>query len=366
MNTKIITSSEVWMEGLAINQFNKAAELEGVVNAVAFPDLHPGKGIPVGVAFITRNKIYPHLIGNDIGCGIVLWQTDIKIHKIKLDKWVKKLENFSDCDCNCEEILAQHGLPGDLYVDAIGTIGSGNHFAEIQQIETVVNAELFEALKLDRKLALIMVHCGSRGFGNYILRKHVDAYGAMGLDPDTGAGHDYITEHDKACSWALANRQAVAEKLMLLTGANSTPVNDAMHNMIEPLNDGQWIHRKGAVKATDKPVVIAGTRGDLSYLVIPVASGESNAFSLAHGAGRKWKRNEAKGRMSHKYRPDSLVQTGLGSRVICHDRELLYEEAPQAYKRIETVIKALANAGLIDVIATLKPLITLKKGKDKL
>ena len=92
MNTRIITSSKVWMEGLALNQFNKTAELAGFEYAVAFPDLHPGKGIPIGAAYIANNIIYPHLIGNDIGCGIGLWQTNIKSHKVKLDKWVKNLK----------------------------------------------------------------------------------------------------------------------------------------------------------------------------------------------------------------------------------------------------------------------------------
>jgi release factor H-coupled RctB family protein len=85
-------------------------------------------------------------------------------------------------------------------------------------------------------------------------------------------------------------------------------------------------------------------------------------FSLAHGAGRKWRRSECRGRLSRRYRAHDLVRTEIGSRVICSDRDLLYEEAPQAYKDIERVIGDLLDAGLVRVIATLRPLVTYKKG----
>src|SRR4029453_14620187 len=105
---------------------------------------------------------------------------------------------------------------------------------------------------------------------------------------------------------------------------------------------------------------IPGSRGALSYLVRPIGDGESHAWSLAHGAGRKWNRSEARLRMRERFDVSQLVQTPLGSRVICEERDLLYEEAPAAYKKIEEVLQDLVDAGLVSVVATLRPLLTYK------
>jgi release factor H-coupled RctB family protein len=84
---------------------------------------------------------------------------------------------------------------------------------------------------------------------------------------------------------------------------------------------------------------------------------------LAHGAGRKWKRSDARGRLEKRYHVKDLETTKLGSRVICKSRDLLYEEAPQAYKDIDLVVDDLVKAGMVDVIASFKPLITYKTRK---
>ena len=110
-------------------------------------------------------------------------------------------------------------------------------------------------------------------------------------------------------------------------------------------------------------MVIPGSRGSLSYLVKPTGDGESHAWSLAHGAGRKWARSEARLRMRERFHSHQLVQTPLGGRVVCEERDLLYEEAPSAYKKVETVVQDLVDAGLVSVIATLRPLLTYKTRK---
>ena len=107
--------------------------------------------------------------------------------------------------------------------------------------------------------------------------------------------------------------------------------------------------------------MIPGSRGTYSYLVQPTREQTENAYSLAHGAGRKWKRSEAKGNLSRRYRVEDLTKTNLGSRVICEDKNLLYEEAPQAYKNIDIVIQDMVDEGLINVIAIYRPVITYKK-----
>ena len=112
--------------------------------------------------------------------------------------------------------------------------------------------------------------------------------------------------------------------------------------------------------AEGEAVVIPGSRGSLSYLVKPLGDGESRAWSLAHGAGRKWARSEARQRMRERFGMHQLTQTPLGGRVICAERDLLYEEAPAAYKNIEDVVQELVDAGLASVVATFRPLLTYK------
>jgi release factor H-coupled RctB family protein len=87
---------------------------------------------------------------------------------------------------------------------------------------------------------------------------------------------------------------------------------------------------------------------------------EVSLYSLAHGAGRKWMRTECKGRLSGKFTPAQLARTPLGSRVICRDRQLIYEEAPQAYKSVESVLECLVDAELVTPVARLRPVLTLK------
>lgn len=124
---------------------------------------------------------------------------------------------------------------------------------------------------------------------------------------------------------------------------------------------GGWLHRKGAAPADKGAVVIPGSRGAITYVAVPsTQSGEAALHSLAHGAGRKWKRSEAKGKLSKRYKVEDLQRTKLGSRVICEDKALIYEEAPEAYKDIKGVIADLVDADLICLVATLRPLITYK------
>ena len=123
---------------------------------------------------------------------------------------------------------------------------------------------------------------------------------------------------------------------------------------------GYFLHRKGAAPSDRGLVIIPGSRGSHSYLVAPVGDQQRNLWSVAHGAGRKWNRSECKGRLRDRYRAGSLTRTKLGSYVICEDKELLYEEAPQAYKDIQGVIEDMISFGLIRVIATFSPLLTYK------
>jgi release factor H-coupled RctB family protein len=183
---------------------------------------------------------------------------------------------------------------------------------------------------------------------------------------DSFAAQDYLRGHDFAVRWARANRELIARRFVATLGADAERVWDGCHNSIaarESESETVWVHRRGAVGVESGAVVIPGSRGSLSYLVKPIGDGESHAWSLAHGAGRKWARSETRLRMRERFGVMELVQTPLGGRVICEERDLLYEEAPAAYKNIEAVIGDLVDAGFASVIATFRPLLTYKTRK---
>jgi len=361
---RLIRSDASWIEGEAIRQLETTAKLDGMVAAVGMPDLHPGKGHPVGAAFVSRGKIYPDLVGNDIGCGMALWQTDIAVRKIKLDKFVKKIDGLDEpWQGDTAKRIDAAGLPQKLTSPSLGTIGGGNHFAELQRIDEIFDQEAFAPLKIDPEHALVLVHSGSRGLGEAILRGHVDKHGARGLETGTTAFEAYIHAHDNAMAWAVVNRAVITERFLDCLGGDADRRLDLCHNSVTPIGspvEDHWLHRKGAAPSTLGPVVIPGSRGTITYLVAPRGDHQATAWSLAHGAGRRWTRSESRARLSRRYRPADLTHTDLGGRVICHSKDLLYEEAPQAYKNIETVISDLVDAGLVDVIATLRPVITYK------
>jgi len=209
----------------------------------------------------------------------------------------------------------------------------------------------------------LCVHSGSRGFGNAVLRDHVAEFGGAGLAVGSDAATRYLAAHDHARAWAAANRELIADRILDCLKTEGHRIVDLCHNWVERRDlDGVhcWIHRKGAAPSTGGAVVIPGSRGAYSYLVIPKEASGRSAFSLAHGAGRKWSRSDSRARLEKRFSTKDLLRTELGSEVICEDKDLLYEEAPQAYKNITVVIDDLVTAGLATVAAVLKPLVTYK------
>jgi release factor H-coupled RctB family protein len=364
---RLIALPKSWIEGEAVRQLYATAKLEGVRLAVGFPDLHPGRGTPVGAAFVTEGIIYPHVIGGDIGCGMALFKTDLLRRDAKLDRWAALRFNLEHpWEEFVGDFLDAHELDSTEFDTALGTIGGGNHFAELQAVEEVLDAREFRKLGVGRQQLIVLVHSGSRGLGQSILREYVNQQFGAGLEAESFAAAAYLQGHDLAVRWAEANRELLARRFVAALGAEAEPIWDGCHNSItscESEGETVWVHRKGAVAADDEFVVIPGSRGALSYLVKPTGDGESHAWSLAHGAGRKWARNETRLRMRERFGLHELVQTPLGGRVVCEERDLLYEEAPAAYKNIEAVIGDLVDAGLVSVVAMLRPLLTYKTRK---
>lgn len=361
---RVLASANNWIEGTAEQQLKKTACLAGMRLAVGLPDLHPGKGSPIGAAFAVEGRIYPALVGSDIGCGVALWQTSLRASKIRREAWADKLRRLEEpWDGDAGAWLAERGIAPSGFEHSLGTIGGGNHFAELQVIERVENAEAFEKAGLSAEQVYLLVHRGSRGFGEAILREHVERFRFEGLDSGSPEAAEYLKRHEHARHWAEANRSLIAAKVLDRLGAEGEQRLDVCHNWIEPREVGGracWLHRKGAAPSTYGPLVIPGSRGAFSYLVLPVDAGERSCYSLAHGAGRKWARTDSRARLEKRFTAKELTRTDLGSHVICEDRELLYEEAPQAYKNITVVIDDLVREGLIQVVALLRPVVTYK------
>lgn len=361
-------TDQSWIESTSVDQLRHGASLPGIEFGAGFPDLHPGKGIPVGAAFASESIIYPHLVGNDAGCGMALWRTELPRRKLKLDRCFKKLRGLeSTPEEDPAPWLERYGARAEGAEPAVGTIGGGNHFAELLAIDEVLHAEPLERVALDAANLLLLVHSGSRSLGDLIMRRHASRFGGSGLQADSTDGAEYLDAHDNAVRWALANRAMIASRFLDGIGTRGEEIVNSPHNSItrETLGAEQrWVHRKGAATTRDSLVIIPGSRGSLSYLVEPTGDQVANAYSVAHGAGRKWTRSECRARLSKRYRPDDLTRTKLNSRVICEDRDLMYEEAPEAYKDIAAVIADLEHFGLVRTVATLRPLLTYKTRRD--
>ena len=366
---QIIADSNTWIEGNAVAQLETTARLPHMLRVAGMPDLHAGRGYPVGAAFFSDRHFYPALIGNDIGCGMAFGQTNLRAAKLKPAKLAKQLGNI-DTPLDKDEQVDLLGDAVDMFPFsdglAVGTIGGGNHFAELQTVDNVYCADLLPT-DFDENHLQLLVHSGSRGLGQQILQRHIAAFGHQGLAEEGEAAAAYLAEHQAALEFASLNRRLIAARMLDRWRAEGTCLLDVHHNFLEQTEiDGitGWLHRKGATPTDKGLVMIPGSRGDYSYLVRPAEDCQISLNTLAHGAGRKWQRGECKGRLSHKYTADSLRQTEFGSVVVCQDKALIFEEAPQAYKSIDSVIAAMKNAGLIELVARFKPVLTYKTGGE--
>lgn len=368
---KIIAGPKSWIEGDAIQQLEKTAQRPGMLRGIGMPDLHPGKSCPVGAVFVTEDIIYPDLIGGDVGCGMALWRTTIR--QRQPERLAKKLTGLEGGVSDAEQCCERYGIRPCGFEHNLGTIGRGNHFAELLVLDEL--RDEFAAEVLGDSNALLLVHSGSRGYGEKILYEHTAVYRDQGISAeDVETWNAYWQHHNHALDWAWLNRRIVAERILDRLGAQGELLFDIPHNFVEPDTEltsppPRFIHRKGAIPVRlGQPVIIPGSRGAHSYLVLPeVRNHGETGWSLSHGAGRKMSRMDARRRHNRGIREglgmdavDKLKRTKLGSVVICDDRLLLKEEIPEAYKPIDRVIQDLVDHRLIKVLALLKPLVTYK------
>lgn len=398
--TALLTGPGVWMEGDATEQLAAVAELEGCVRVAGMPDLHPGRGYPIGAVVATRDVIHPQLIGGDAGCGARVIATSIeRFAPDPLERrlragfaaavvddadpaalfaaaWTRGARGLADVDGLPDGLRALAAREPELdelpasgdparfapgFAQVLGTIGGGNHFAELARVDDVRDPDVAASAGLTRNALVVVAHSGSRGLGT-ALGGH---WGARPLRAEHRA--TYLGELAGACRFARANRLVVAYRVLAALGAVRAHTLrggfDVTHNDVraEVVDGGDaWVHRKGAAPAAaDALTIVLGSRGAPSWIMRGTGA-PAGLSSVAHGAGRKMKRGEALDKLRARYRRAQLARAPGGGRVICDDPALLFEEHPDAYKPIAPVIDALEHHHLATRVAALWPVMTVK------
>jgi tRNA-splicing ligase RtcB len=281
----------------------------------------------------------------------------------------------------------------------MGTLGSGNHYLEVQEVCELFDREAARVYGLEQGRCVVTIHCGSRGLGHQIgteyLREMAIAAADYGIHlPDrelacapicSDTGQRYIGAMRSAINCALANRQIIGHltrqvfrqfwpelEMPLLFDVSHNTCKPERH-VIEGVEKTVWVHRKGATRAfgpgnpelperlreTGQPVLIGGSMGTESWVLAGMASSEASSFSSAcHGAGRCMSRNKARKLWRGRKVTDDLAKRGIQIRSPSHRG--VAEEAPGAYKDVSEVVLAAEQAGLARRVARLKPVICVK------
>ena len=433
-----------------ISQVCNVAALPGIVKAsFAMPDAHMGYGFCIGgvAAFDPDDGgvISGGGVGFDIACGVRTFHTGLTENEISglkerlaeslfrdIPAGVGSTGNIMLSSAQLDNMLAggavwavekgfgtkedldfieEHGcmkgaMPEKVSPQAkkrqqeeMGTLGSGNHYLEVQKVVEIYDNAIAEGYGLKKGDVMVSVHCGSRGLGHQIgtdyLREMASQAGSFGIElPDrelasvpvnSPLGQDYLGAMRAGVNCAFANRQILTSLIRkvfseIFHKAQLDMLYDVSHNtakMEEHKIDGKikqlLVHRKGATrsfgpgssdlppryKSFGQPVLIGGTMGTSSYILAGSNESESLAFSSAcHGAGRSMSRTAA----TKKWQGSQIVKELAQRRIIIKSRSMrgLAEEAPDAYKNVSAVVEATANAGLAKKVAKLLPLICVK------
>jgi tRNA-splicing ligase RtcB len=434
----------------SLEQLVNISTLPGIQKyALAMPDMHEGYASCIGgVAAISTfdGVISPGVCGYDINCGMKLLkseysETEIKPHLDKLATEIQKevpsglgkgrqiklsigeidkileggvsylvekgygeKEDIENCEANGRldwaDATAVSNYAKNRGRDQVGTLGSGNHFLELQKVVEIFNEKVADVFGLFKDQIVIMIHCGSRGLGHQVctdyLRTMIPAMQRYKIKvPDrefacvpfnSPEGQRYFSAMASAANYAWANRQMIAHFIRKdwkdVLGEKASPLvalYDVAHNIIKKetyLINGKEtevaVHRKGATRAfppghseipekyrkVGQPVLIPGSMGTASYVLVGTKEGEEAFFSTCHGAGRTMSRHEAMRRVSGQEVVNRLESKGII--VKCWSERGIAEEAPQAYKNIEDVVEVVHNAGLSKKVAKLIPLAVIK------
>ncbi len=282
----------------------------------------------------------------------------------------------------------------------MGTLGGGNHFIELQRVEEVFDTKRASRLGLFQGQFTVMIHSGSRGLGHetagFYMKKAKSYMARENLIPPNGQllyfkkdspeAEDYLEAMNGAANYAFANREVMAvlvrkalrDVLGKKYSSHLKTLYDVTHNIAKEETYGgkhYFVHRKGATRAYDarrmagtpfedigQPVLIPGSMGTASYVLLGHSGSEKSFFSVNHGAGRVLSRKQAAGKKGKEglISDRDFKRAMEGIYLICEDRRRIKEEAPQAYKDIDEVIEVVTGAGLALPVAKLKPIAVLK------
>ncbi len=437
----------------SLRQLVNTATLPGVVKyTLAMPDIHQGYGPPIGGVIPSKTStgvISPGAVGYDINCGVRLLRSNILAEEVKpiMDEIVNALfrgvpsgvgrgGDIRLSHRDMENVLEKgsawavsqgYGTKDDLEhteerggmagadsrkvssrakkrgSSQLGTLGSGNHFVEVGEVEVIYNQEVADAFGLFEGQMVVWIHTGSRGLGHQVctdyvrdLQQAVHKYGIKLPDRelvcapfDSPEGRDYFAAMACAANYAWTNRQVLTHRVRqilddvlagLVKDRELTLVYDLTHNIAKvekhPI-DGKptklVIHRKGATRAfgpgmpglpadyreVGQPVLIPGDMGTASYVLVGTAEAMEKTFGTScHGAGRVMSRRAAKRKIRGEDLQKELAEKGIVVRG--GSWKGLAEEAPAAYKDVDRVVNVVHSLGIARKVARVVPLGVIK------
>jgi len=435
----------------SIPQLINGCTLPGIVRyGIAMPDCHEGYSVPIGFVGAIRTSdgiISPGACGFDINCGMRLLKSEYSEKEIKpyLEKLATEIqkevpsglgrgrqirlsieqinkileggvpylakndygekEDVENCEANGKlewaDVSTVSSHAKNRGRDQVGTLGSGNHFLEIQKVAEIFNEEVAKTFGLFKDQIVIMIHTGSRGLGHQVCTDYLREFIPLMLNkykikvPDrefaclpfnSPEGQRYFSAMAGAANYAWANRQMIAyfvrkawKSVLGEKAGKLATLYDVAHNIIKKEKyeiDGKEIevaiHRKGATRAfppghpeipekyreVGQPVILPGSMGTASYVMVGTKEGEEAFYSTCHGSGRTMSRHAAIKRFPGSKVVQDLEKKGII--VKCHSFRGIAEEAPLAYKDIESVVNVVHNAGLSKKVAKLVPLAVIK------
>jgi tRNA-splicing ligase RtcB len=437
----------------SLDQAVNAASLPGLVGkVVVMPDMHQGYGFPIGGVAATRypeGVISPGAIGYDINCGVRLLSSQIPLEASRphlnqladaLDRHcpsgVGRAGNLNLSESEVEDVCVQgsdwakkNGYASEMDVrrtedggriagakpehvspraikrgrNQVGTLGSGNHFIEIDQVVEIFDKKAAEVMGLRKDHLALQIHCGSRGFGHQVcsdyvrsLQGAVQRFGIQLPDRelvcapmDSPEGESYLAAMRCAANYAFANRQVlthfarIAFEEVLAGKVDSWhlfQVYDVAHNMgkiethtVRGKPVKVCVHRKGATRAfgpgaqdlpgeyqaIGQPVLVPGSMGTYSWVLKGTEKSMERSWgSSCHGAGRTMSRSQAKKQVWGEDLRKELERQGI--RIRAQSMAGLAEEAPEAYKDVNAVVDTVVQAGIAEKVALLKPLAVVK------
>lgn len=431
----IIYASEKLLNSMkqddTLNQAKNVAKLPGIIDkSIVLADAHRGYGYSIGgvAAFdLEKGVISPGGVGYDIDCSVRLLKTNLNlkdlenkkeiIHSLSravpsgvgrgssfqltykdLDEVLKKgaewvvgkfgdeedLEHLEDggklTPCDPKDVSDRAKKRG---IGQLGTLGAGNHFLEIQEVESILDEETAKKFGVEKGQIMLMIHCGSRGLGHQVASDYIKAmekeYGVPEYDRElvnapinSELGKKYFSAMNCAANFAFANKQIITHKVRenlkhYFPDIKVETIYEVCHNIAkieEHLVDGKkkevLVTRKGATRAfPEQPIILPGSMGTSSYLLVGTEKAMELSFgSTAHGAGRVMSRTKAlKQKHGDEVRKE-LEERGID--IESTSSKGLAEEASYAYKDVDEVVRVSDEVGIGKVVAKLKPLAVMK------